>query len=80
MRSWDISTLIGRQVAHTDRTMIFTCGVLTLQLIKGYPADVLIKDYSKLDSNYITPIGKNLRTRNEIATYLKGLQTLYVVT
>ncbi|KEH17392.1 putative DNA-binding domain-containing protein [Medicago truncatula] len=32
---------------------------------------VLRKDYSKLDSNYITPTGKNLRTRNEIATYLK---------
>ncbi|XP_024641392.1 methyl-CpG-binding domain-containing protein 4 [Medicago truncatula] len=32
---------------------------------------VLRKDYSKLDSCYITPTGKKLRTRNEIVTYLK---------
>ncbi|XP_058770226.1 methyl-CpG-binding domain-containing protein 4 [Vicia villosa] len=32
---------------------------------------VLRKDYSKLDSYYITPTGKKLRTRNEIAAYLK---------
>lgn len=32
---------------------------------------VLRKDYSKLDSYYITPAGKKLRTRNEIAGYLK---------
>jgi hypothetical protein len=28
-------------------------------------------DYSKLDSYYITPTGKQLRSRNEIAAYLK---------
>ncbi|QHO53634.1 hypothetical protein HN873_005050 [Arachis hypogaea] len=32
---------------------------------------VLRKDYSKLDAYYITPTGKKLRTRNEIAVYLK---------
>lgn len=33
---------------------------------------ILRKDYSKLDSYYITPTaGKKLRTRNEIAAYLK---------
>ena len=32
---------------------------------------VLRKDYSKLDAYYITPTGKKLRTRNEIAAYLK---------
>ncbi|KAK7277683.1 hypothetical protein RJT34_22698 [Clitoria ternatea] len=32
---------------------------------------VLRKDYSKLDAYYITPTGKKLRTRNEIATFLK---------
>ncbi|KAJ1377812.1 Zinc finger, CW-type [Sesbania bispinosa] len=32
---------------------------------------VLRKDYSKLDPYYISPTGKRLRTRNEIATYLK---------
>ncbi|XP_054803355.1 methyl-CpG-binding domain-containing protein 4 [Prosopis cineraria] len=32
---------------------------------------VLRKDYSKLDPYYITPTGKKLRTRNEIASYLK---------
>ena len=32
---------------------------------------VLRKDYSKLDSYYITPTGKKLRTRNEISAYLK---------
>jgi len=39
MRPWDISTLIGRQVAPADRTVIITCGVLLSQLIKGYPSD-----------------------------------------
>lgn len=33
---------------------------------------VLRKDYSKLDTYYITPQGKKLRTRNEIASYLKA--------
>jgi len=28
MRSWDVTTLIGRQVAPADRTVIITCGVL----------------------------------------------------
>lgn len=32
---------------------------------------VLRKDYSKLDAYYITPAGKKLRTRNEIAAFLK---------
>nr|AFK39645.1 unknown [Lotus japonicus] len=32
---------------------------------------VLRKDYSKLDAYYITPTGKKLRTRNEIAAFLK---------
>jgi len=32
---------------------------------------VLRKDYSKLDSYYITPTGKKLRVHNEIAAYLK---------
>jgi hypothetical protein len=32
---------------------------------------VLIKDYSKLDSYYITHTGKKMSTRNEIAAYLK---------
>ncbi|KAI9119284.1 hypothetical protein K1719_009959 [Acacia pycnantha] len=32
---------------------------------------VLRKDYSKLDSYYVTSSGKKLRTRNEIASYLK---------
>lgn len=32
---------------------------------------VLRKDYSKLDAYYITTTGKKLRTRNEIAAYLK---------
>ncbi|KAJ1425831.1 Methyl-CpG DNA-binding [Sesbania bispinosa] len=32
---------------------------------------VLRKDYSKLDPYYISPTGRRLRTRNEIATYLK---------
>ncbi|KAI4301306.1 hypothetical protein L6164_034597 [Bauhinia variegata] len=32
---------------------------------------VLRKDYSKLDPYYITPTGKKLRTRNEIAAFLK---------
>ncbi|CAB4291786.1 unnamed protein product [Prunus armeniaca] len=30
-----------------------------------------IKDYSKLDAYYITPKGKKVRTRNEIAAFLK---------
>ncbi|KAJ7972846.1 Methyl-CpG-binding domain protein [Quillaja saponaria] len=33
---------------------------------------VLRKDYSKLDPYYITPTGKTLRTRNEIAAFIKG--------
>lgn len=33
---------------------------------------VLRKDYSKFDTYYITPQGKKLRTRNEIALYLKA--------
>ncbi|XP_050365103.1 methyl-CpG-binding domain-containing protein 4-like [Argentina anserina] len=33
---------------------------------------VLRKDYSKLDTYYITPEGKKLRSQNEIATILKG--------
>jgi len=32
---------------------------------------VLRKDYSKLDSYYITPTGKKVRSRNEIAAFLK---------
>lgn len=32
---------------------------------------VLRKDYSKLDPYYITPTGKKLRTRNEMASFLK---------
>ncbi|KAH7517166.1 hypothetical protein FEM48_Zijuj09G0033600 [Ziziphus jujuba var. spinosa] len=32
---------------------------------------VLRKDYSKFDTYYITPNGKKLRTRNEIASFLK---------
>lgn len=32
---------------------------------------VLRKDYSKLDSYYITSSGKKLRTRNEVSSYLK---------
>ena len=32
---------------------------------------VLRKDYSKFDSYYITPTGKRLRSRNEMASYLK---------
>ncbi|BFG43228.1 hypothetical protein CerSpe_295020 [Prunus speciosa] len=32
---------------------------------------VLRKDYSKLDAYYITPKGKKVRTRNEIAAFLK---------
>lgn len=32
---------------------------------------VLRRDYSKLDAYYITPTGKKLRTRNEIAAFLK---------
>ncbi|XP_061356252.1 methyl-CpG-binding domain-containing protein 4-like [Gastrolobium bilobum] len=32
---------------------------------------VLRRDYSKLDAYYITPVGKKLRTRNEIAAFLK---------
>jgi len=32
---------------------------------------VLRKDYSKLDSYYITPKSKKLRSRNAIASYLK---------
>ena len=32
---------------------------------------VLRKDYSKLDCYYITPAGKKLRSRNEIAAFLK---------
>jgi len=31
---------------------------------------VLRKDYSKFDSYYITPTGKRLRSRNEMAAYL----------
>ncbi|KAE9589211.1 hypothetical protein Lal_00000293 [Lupinus albus] len=31
---------------------------------------VLRKDYSKLDAYYITPTGKKMRTRNEIAAFL----------
>ncbi|KAJ7977463.1 Methyl-CpG-binding domain protein [Quillaja saponaria] len=33
---------------------------------------VLRKDYSKLDPYYITPTGKALRTRNEIAAFIKA--------
>lgn len=36
---------------------------------------VLRKDYSKFDTYYITPQGKKLRTRNEIASYLKANPT-----
>ena len=32
---------------------------------------LLREDYSKLDSYYITPTSKQLRSRNEIAAYLK---------
>ncbi|KAK7270245.1 hypothetical protein RIF29_23248 [Crotalaria pallida] len=39
---------------------------------KGFKKSlVLRKDYSKLDAYYITPTGKKLRTRNEIAAYLR---------
>ncbi|XP_039682672.1 methyl-CpG-binding domain-containing protein 4 [Medicago truncatula] len=38
---------------------------------KGFKRiSVLRDDYSKLDSYYITPTGKQLRSRNEIAAYL----------
>lgn len=33
---------------------------------------VLRRDYSKLDTYYITPEGKKVRSQNEIATILKG--------
>ncbi|XP_010552789.1 PREDICTED: methyl-CpG-binding domain-containing protein 4-like isoform X2 [Tarenaya hassleriana] len=33
---------------------------------------VLRKDYSKMDAYYITPTGKKLRTRNEIAAFLEA--------
>jgi len=39
---------------------------------KGFKRISLLReDYSKLDSYYITPTGKQLRSRNEIAVYLK---------
>lgn len=33
---------------------------------------VLRKDYSKIDVYYITPLGKKVRTRNEVAAFLKA--------
>ncbi|ESQ39449.1 hypothetical protein EUTSA_v10001805mg [Eutrema salsugineum] len=35
---------------------------------------VLRKDYSKMDAYYITPTGKKLRTRNEIAAFIDANQ------
>ena len=40
---------------------------------KGFKRSlVLRKDYSKIDVYYITPSGKKVRTRNEIAAFLKA--------
>ncbi|PON65736.1 Methyl-CpG DNA binding [Parasponia andersonii] len=33
---------------------------------------VLRRDYSKIDVYYITPLGKKVRTRNEVAAFLKA--------
>lgn len=33
---------------------------------------VLRRDFSKLDAYYITPTGKRLRTRNEMASFIKA--------
>lgn len=35
---------------------------------------VLRKDYSKMDAYYITPTGKKLRTRNEVAAFIDANQ------
>lgn len=38
---------------------------------------VLRKDYSKMDVYYITPLGKKVRTRNEIAEFLRKYPQQY---
>ncbi|KAF8080547.1 hypothetical protein N665_0935s0006 [Sinapis alba] len=39
---------------------------------KGFKRSLILrKDYSKMDTYYITPAGKKLRSRNEVASYIE---------